>query len=290
MKQRIDPCTIAITLITQYPRWYQGKLRSIKHTDKIRGDLALTFIQKAAEGKYHVIVADGKSSKSFRKKVGSITGIRLIKRTNHKRAPCRRQTIQAAKKLPCVKVIIASEPEKVSLLDFIPQLVTPILYGTAHIVIPKRQIEEFKRSYPPFQFASETEGNNLYNEYLRLHKLLHEKNEDLDLFFGPRVYRNDPKVISLILKRAYFQLGNHTFPKEYFDPEELSNASFFPIVLALKNHLHVVSCTIPFVYPPLQKENEEIGEKEEFEEKRRFQKLGLLVELMHFMSSLDKTK
>lgn len=288
MKQRIDPCTIAITLITQYPRWYQGKLRSIKHTDKIRGDLALTFIQKAIAETYQVIVADGKSSKSFRKKVGSIASIHLIKRTNHKRAPSRRLTITAAKKLPEVKVIIATEPEKVSLLDFIPELVTPILHGTAHIVIPKRNREEFKHSYPPFQFDSENEGNNLYNEYLRINQLLHAGSEDLDLFFGPRIYKNDPKVIALVLKRAFFRLGNHTFPKEYFDPEELSNASFFPIVLALKNHLHVVSITIPFVYLPLQKENEEIGEKEQFEEKRRFQKLGLLVELMHFMSSLKK--
>lgn len=38
---RFNPTPLAIAATTSYPKWYRGKLRSIKHTDKVRGDLAL---------------------------------------------------------------------------------------------------------------------------------------------------------------------------------------------------------------------------------------------------------
>ena len=47
---------------------------------------------------------------------------------------------------------------------------------------------------------------------------------------------------------------------------------------------------LPFVYPKIQKENEEKGARELFLEKRRSQRLGLLVELLHFISYLEKNK
>ncbi|HLD26555.1 MAG TPA: hypothetical protein VJB63_01185, partial [Patescibacteria group bacterium] len=75
-----NPSTIAIATTTSYPRWYRGKLRSIKHTDKIRGDLALIFVQKATEAEYQTIVADWKSAHTFRKTLSSIEKIILIKR------------------------------------------------------------------------------------------------------------------------------------------------------------------------------------------------------------------
>lgn len=50
----------------------------------------------------------------------------------------------------------------------------------------------------------------------------------------------------------------------------------------------VKSVEVPFSYPVLQKENETNGDRELFLEKRKAQKLALLVELMHFISYLEK--
>lgn len=281
------PSSITLTLITYYPRWYRGKLQSIKHTDKIRGDLALDFIHKSQKAGYQIVIVDGRSSNSFRRELAGFENVHVINRRNVKRSPSRRQGFKIATKLPGVQVIVVTEPEKISLLENLPALVKPILGGSADIVIPKREPVLFQKTYPGFQFESEKEGNILYNEYLTLFGFLPNKKEELDLFFGPRIFRNERKTLSLFLKHYYFRIGSFEFRHEFLDPEELSNAMFFPIILALKRGLKVKSVEIPFSYPALQKENEESGNRELFEEKRRSQRLGLLVELMHFINYLE---
>ena len=46
-KKSLDSAPVAFAIITYYPQWYRGKLRSLKHTDKVRGDLAIEFFQTA---------------------------------------------------------------------------------------------------------------------------------------------------------------------------------------------------------------------------------------------------
>lgn len=117
-----------------------------------------------------------------------------------------------------------------------------------------------------------------------MYGLLSAGTAELDLFFGPRIFHNDSKIMNFFLRQFYFRIGSHEFRHEILDPEELSNATFFPIILALKHGLRIQSVEIPFSYPELQKENEEIGNRGLFEEKRRSQRLRLLVELMHFIN------
>src|SRR6185369_4576387 len=105
-----------------------------------------------------------------------------------------------------------------------------------------------------------------------------------------RAFRNDAKILRLFYQRYLFRFGDHVFDEKYFDPEQLSNAMFFPIVLALKKGYKIASVEIPFRYPRLQKENEEKGMRLFFEEKRQMQRLALLVELMHFLSYLDHNR
>ena len=50
-----NPTDVGLAIITYYPKWYRGKLRSIKHTDKVRGDLALEFFTKATKLGYKVV-------------------------------------------------------------------------------------------------------------------------------------------------------------------------------------------------------------------------------------------
>lgn len=280
----INPNEIAIALATFYPSWYRGKLKSIKHTDKVRGDLALEFITKATRSGYKVVLVDGKSSKPFKKTAANIPSLTIKNRRSQKRSPAKRQAFKIASRIENIKVILATEPEKLDILDSIDKITKPILDGNATIVIPKREDNLFQSSYPKYQYESEVEGNKLYNEYLRANNLLKESDQDLDMFFGPRAFLNDRKILSLFMRKFKIKVKKFEIESELFDPEELSNASFFPIVLGLKRKIKVKSVEIPYTYPKLQKENEEIGSRELFLEKRRNQRLGLLLELIHFLS------
>lgn len=288
MFSRSNSKEIAFALITFYPKWYKGKLRTLAHTDKVRGDLALEFIKKASGLGYRVVVVDGKSSRSFRLELKNFSDIKLIKRRGYKRSPAKRQAFQAASKFPEVKVIIAVEPEKVSLIDSVQTISQPILDGSADIVIPKRNQKLFEETYPDYMYQSETEGNFIYNQLLKSHKLLKKGGEDLDVMFGPRVLSNVPEVLSLFLKKYHLPFNNQT-KVDFFDPEEYSNTQFFPVILALRKRLSTKSVEIPFYYLKLQKDNETIGARDLFIEKRRSQKLSLLLELMYLLNYL-KTK
>lgn len=284
----IDPKMIAFAIITFYPKWYNGKLRSLSQTDKIRGDLALKFIQKATDMGFQLVLADGKSSKSFQRQLKNFSNITLIKKLSPKRSPAKRQAFKAASKIEGIKVIVTCEPEKISVLDSVPLFVKPILEGMADIVVLKREENLFKKTYPDYMYQSETEGNKLYNEQLIIHHLI-SKEEELDMFFGPRAFNNNLKILSLFLKKFHFQ-RNLKFLEEYFDPEEYANAIYFPILIALQKGLRVKSIEIPFAYPKLQKMNETLGAKEFFVEKRKAQHIGTLIDLMYLLNHLQRQK
>jgi len=281
MEIKINPAAIALALSTYYPKWYKGNLLSVKHTDKIRGDLALELLRKAVNFKYQIVVVDVTSSKSFRKELISIESINLVKRNSSiKRSPSRRLAFKIASKLDGVKVIIYTDPEKVSLVEkSILDVAEPILENRADIVIPKRESKLFETTYPDYQYSSEVEANRLYNELLRTNSLLPTNIPDLDLFFGPKAFKNDPGILSLFLRKSDFPINKRYSKDLHFDPEDFSNIIFFPIVLALKKKLRVQSVEVKFAYPVLQKKNEESGLKELFIEKRRSQRLSVLVEL-----------
>lgn len=274
-----SPKQIAIVVTSYFPKWYKGKLRSIKHTDKVRGDIALEFIKKCKNKGYATIVAEAHSSKSYRKELRSITGVYIKFRRSHKRGPGKRDGYKIASKIPEVKVILTTEPEKLSLIECIPQIVKPILEEKADIVIPQREDALFKTTYPRYQYESEVDGNNLYNEFLLQNKISSKKDADLDWFFGPRAFSNKPKILHLFTKKYLLAIPIASA----FDPEEYSNTLYFPVVEALRKKLNVAGVKVPFSYHKLQKENEEVLANDSFAEKRRLQKLSLMLDLAYFL-------
>lgn len=281
-----EPNSIAFALITFYPKWYKGKLKKISHTDKIRGDLALEFIKKAIVKNYQVIVVDGNNPKNYREELIKLKEkIKIINRKSLQSSSAKRQAFIAASRLSNVKVIIATEPEKTSLIDSIPAITTPILEEKADIVVAKRNNKLFQQSFPDYMYYSETEGNRLYNKQLKLHILLSNQDDELDMFFGPRAFANTSKNLKLFT-RNYLNSVKNIPQKAFFDPERYSNAIFFPIVAALKEGLRVISVEIPFIYPESQKINENVGAKEFFVEKRRIQKSSILLELKYLLRNL----
>ncbi len=278
---------IAVVGITYLPKWYAGKLKSIKHTDKIRGDLVLYAARYAVGIGYRVVLVDGGSAKTLVASLKKIPGIKIFQSKVPRRSPNRRRAIFEASKIEGIKAIVMTEIEKVSLItDCINLITSPILHGDADIVIPKRDDALFRKSYPDYMYESEVEGNLLYNEELRANGLLSAHQEDLDVFFGARVMRNNPKMLKFLLSQYVSHPFNSLLEHKLFNVEEYSNAQFFPVVKGLVKGLNVVSVTVPFVYPEKQKENELIGEKELFVIKRRYQRLTIIIELMHFLGYL----
>lgn len=280
---------VALALVTNYPKWYPGKLKSFGHTDKIRGDLALELVSLAKSKGLQVVVGNRKSHKPFQKKLSKITNVLLIDRRSWKRSPAQRQVFKTAARLPGVKIIIATEPEKVSLIsDCLEQIIKGFIEQNADIVVPKRKVKLFKLTYPSYQFRSETNGNTDYNALLKNNGILGQKSQEYDFLFGPRIFKNDPRVISFFLKKYHSQNTHLKISGKYFDPEQGSNTIFFPVIAAFIQKLKVISIEIPFRYPQLQKKNENYGQKSFFQEKRRRQKLALLAELAYFVHNLKK--
>ncbi len=286
-----SPQQIAICMITQYPNWYSGEARGLKNIDKVRGDLALESIALSVKKGYHTVIGYDPDSSEFNQALEAIGDVILVRRETKKSSPSKRQIIEKATELPQIKVIVLTEPEKVSFVkDCIEETVKPILDGSADIVIPKRDEILFKDTYPDYMYQSEKEGIALYNEELRAHGLIDKNSEDFDMFFGPRVLANNQEIVDLFLKEYLLEIEKISLPKIYFDADQLSNTQFFPVVLALKHKNKVKTITVPFHYPESQKQNETIQQKDFFMEKRRTQKLGLIIELMHFVSFLEKNQ
>src|SRR3989344_7286012 len=209
-KLKADPSCVAITLSTCYPKWYRGKLQSIKHTDKIRGDLAFELLHKANQLGYQVVVVDARSSRSFRKELSLLLRVKIVNRTSIKRSPAKRLAFKLASKLEGVRVIVYTDPEKVSFVSRrIPYVTNPIIEDRADIIVPKRNPELFKSTYPNYQFGSEMEGNRLYNEQLKMNNLQHPHDDELDMFFGPKVFRNEPNIVNLFMKQYRFYMNKN---------------------------------------------------------------------------------
>lgn len=283
-----QPSEIAIVGITLASNWYSGPLKSIKHTDKIRGDLILYSTRFAVGVGYKVVLVDSGSSKTFIKELKKIKGAKILQSKISKRSPNRRRAIFEASKIENVKAIVMTEIEKTSVItDNVEKIVEPIFNDSADLVVPKREQDLFKKTVPDYMYESENEGNFLYCEALRSHGLLSSHQQDLDVFFGVRVFRNDKKLLKMLLSRYESNPFNSLMGHKLFDVEEYSNAQFFPVVRALYQKRKVVSVTIPFTYPKTQMDNEMKGEKELFMLKRKFQRLTILVELMHFLGYLE---
>lgn len=288
-EQGFDPKKIGIAVITSYPKWYKGKLRSIKHTDKVRGDLALEFVQKAIDQGLPIVISDGRSAKTFVRELQLIPGVMVVRRKTKGSGEGKRVVIDKASKMLGVEVIVLTEPEKVSFITHcLQKSVEPILRGNADIVIPKREDSLFKSTYPRYMYESEVEGNGIYNEAIRANNLLPEELYDMDTFFGPRVFRNNKNMVQLFKRKYHF--SGYSLLEKLYDPDKYSNVQYFPLLNAFKKKLKVISVEVPFTYPRLQKENEDVGQRELFIAKRNLQRVSILIDLMHFLSFLKKNK
>lgn len=279
----VEPRSIAIATTTFYPKWYPGEVGNRYIVDKVRGDLALRLLKEGKEKGHQMVVIDNDSSTAFKEEAEK-TGVLFQLGIERGMSTGRRQAFQEASVNEAVKVICWTEPEKVFFIrDCLPAVILPILRGEADIVVPKRT-EESYQTYPDYQVVVEKRSNREWNKILRSKGLLVDDQPDLDVWFGPKAFRNDPQILDLFLKKYQFRKRESELDK-IIDPELWPNAIFLPIVAALHQGFRVKSVTVPYVHPKEQTEIE--VNNPEFTRKRDIQKKNIIVSTIHFIRMLE---
>ncbi|GEM_PF-740414 len=290
-KETFNPSEIILTtnfLYANYVALPNGAKREDCDTDGIRGDLAIELLSKTVSKGVGVVACDGGSSSDFLLALEEFNnkGLTVVNSDIQGRAPQRRKAFETASSRTKGKVIVYTQPEKASLVDHLLEISKPILEGNADIVIPKREEKLFKSSYPKYMWQSEVQVNNTYDWLMKRFGLI-KQDESFDWFFGPIVFRNDPEMVSIFLKKyetdgsIYSRIGANT------DPEKNSGSHYFPIIEALYKKKSVVSVEVPFEYPKSQRENE-ISKKAiaDFIQRRKYDSAAYRLEALHLLAYL----
>lgn len=265
---------IGIVTSTWYPKFEEQGT-----TDHVRGTLALEMLGHVA-GTYPYVVVDGEQQmpggpeppfhRAMRER-----GIAFVTQQQRGMSPGRQQGFAAIIREPSVEVVVWLEPEKVLFArDAIAIAAQPILSGQADVVIPARSKEGW-RSLPPFQQGSERIANATFSNCLRDWGLWNEE-QDLDVFFGPRVF--NLRAHRHFVRQYAFTPDPAKPWQKAIRPAAYSNAIFYPVMAARCDGLRVVSVEVPYVYPPEQTVFE--TGNEEFDAKRIMQASSIHAELL----------
>ena len=259
--------------------------------DSVRGALAIEFAQQTLENQSLTIV-DGGSSDSFRTVLDS-QGIAWHPETEKGMGGSRRQSLRHMLKdmwtSPELFIGIWSEPEKVDVIRFFPQIIQPIIDGKADIVIPRRTPASLA-TYPRFQIESEVQANmdldTLLVEYGILPNLGGKNFYRYDFMFGPWAFRCTKEIIQLLTQKFDIDFDRNTEVSgrkeaelraslgEYLRLDFYNNPTFFPRLRALFRKVPTVSLEVDFQYPKKQYEIEK--DSEVMRRKRAMQKNSIV--------------
>lgn len=278
-----NPQSVAITTATFYPDWYLGKA-SAKEIDKVRGDLALRMIDSAKMKGFQIIVVDGGDNKFFKKALSNL-GIHPLSEKQKGMSASRQQAFKAASNLKQVQVICWVEPEKVSIItDCLPTAIFPILEGKADIIVPRRNRKLFKKTYPDYQFKFEQESNRIWNDLLKKYGLRSNNDPELDVWFGPKFFRNDPQIVSCFTDQYSFKANLKSPLNKIVKPELWANAVFFPVISALHKGNRVIDLEVLYKHPKEQTYAEQ--DNAEIRKKRKFQQKSIILASEFFIRML----
>ncbi|NOY89496.1 MAG: glycosyltransferase family 2 protein [FCB group bacterium] len=279
----INPKDIAVVTTTFYSNWSSQRIGKQNQVDNVRGDLAIQTLSAAQDVGYRMVVIDGGSSRAFIETLQEL-GIEVKPESERGMSPSRQQGFKEATELP-VRAIVWTEPEKISLVrDCLPRAISPILHNEADIVVPSRTDSSFK-TYPPYQATYERRANTLWNEILRRRGLLPKTTPDLDVWFGPKIFRNDDALTQLFLRQYKFA-GGRSKLHEIVKPELWPNATFLPIIAALHQGYRVTSVPVPYAHPAQQTAVEIDSDK--FRRKRQVQLRNIITSTIEFIRLLEQ--
>ena len=197
-------------------------------SDRLRSNLAILTFNKLKSYNFDTVVIDGGSSPDFLKRIDEV-GIKAIAQEGKGLGVSRRQAIKLACDTGKTPIVIM-EPEKVDFVSQIEKLSSLISEDRADFVIPKRRS---LKTYPVAQQLSEDFGNLFIKELIGF---------DLDLFFGPRIFKGE--------MAQYFL----NYDGKYGDAWE---SIFIPVLDAIQDGKRVLSVPIDYFHPKEQREAEE---------------------------------
>jgi len=278
-----NPNSVAIVSITHYPRWYAGPAE-VSNTDKTRGDIALQGIQQANNLGFRVVIADSpQSSSEFKEQLRSLQNVYLTPRLSSDRVLGWMSGVRKSFELSSVGAFILTQPEKIEPLTegCIEAIARPLVQYEADVVVPKREDNLFRSTYPDYMYRLEHDDNLYINRLLRGYNLLNTNlnNDSLDYFFGVFAFRNDPKVLTKIFSEYKF-IGKREGAGKHISLD----TSWLAVFEALRYNMKVSSVEIPFSYPSEQKRNEEDPMTIlDFLKKRYAQRRAIILELVHYI-------
>jgi len=285
---QVDSKSIAIVTATYYPEWHKGEYRKDGNVDKIRGDLALKMLGEVQNKGFQTVVVDEGNNADFKT---AISNFNIHQFCEKGKGMSERKQIGFAKAsaLKDVKVICWTEPEKAPFVkDCVLEAVAPVLKDEADVVVVERNEKLFKETYPDYQVDIEEESIRLWNSLLRRYGLRKKSDPDLDAWFGPRAFKNDPEIVSLFTDKYLFEPGQDKKLNEVVMPELWSNALYFPIIAALHKGLRVTGVKVPYKHPEDQTAVEQNNDV--FRKKRKFQQENIILSseyFIHYLLSLS---
>jgi hypothetical protein len=126
-----------------------------------------------------------------------------------------------------------SEPEKISYVPEIVKTVRPLLNGSADLVVPKRTASGFK-TYPAVQMWTERLGNEFFCKL---------SGQEIDAFFGPESLNRQAPARFLSYKSL-----------EFPGKEDSHDAHIVPRMECIFSNLRVISVSVDYVHPLVQRE------------------------------------
>lgn len=216
---------------------------------RVRSEQALKLLRNAEALGVHAVVAEGGSTnQAFLDALEEFPSVTVIRPKNTTMGPARRAALATAMAEYPDSYYLYCDPEKDSLITAENlEAMAGRLEDGADIVVPRRESME---SYPPFQAWIEKRANKRMNQLMDSPGADEDREEDLDLWFGPKMF-NDQGADSFL---------------DYQSELDKWDAIIVPVKDAHEKGLNIADSVVQFKYPEDQRTNEE-GSRE-FNQKR----------------------
>lgn len=225
--------------------------------DKVRFDLVCNLVRLAVDDSHIVVIVDDSPDPQVKRELERF-GACVVPQSEKGMGPGRRQVWREARLLvsPDVSAILWTEPEKPDIIRSIGSMVSRMREQNAHAAIPSRSLESWK-TYPSFQRETEQIAGLVYNY------LYPSGTTPFDPMFGP--------VCFLPSELPYFT----EFKPEEFGLPDTYVQHYAPILMRSRGR-RVISVEVVFIYPPVQRDEEETTKATEMIEKRFWQARQLI--------------
>jgi len=229
-------------------------------SDKVRAELSRRFVKRATDLGYDVMIVDGGSAEELLKEYERY-GAKVFEeekmQVTNTIGRGRRQAIREAFNIG-KNVVAWIEPEKEPYIPELIKTVEPVIDGI-DIVVPKRKSLE---SYPHPQKMAENSGNRFWAALTKT---------ELDVWFGPRTFKNEIAEYFLNYKGEY---------------GDMWDSIFIPVMNAIYDSKSVISIEVDYVHPESQRIIEE--KDPQFSEKRLKQLDNLTESLYKHWRAMSK--